>query len=72
MGDPEKYSRRRREQIKEERDRGHGDEPWEVFDRADPMHLRVQWPWGCVPSTMSGLVVASVVALLLAVLIKVL
>jgi hypothetical protein len=59
MGDPGKYSRRRREQEREARG-GPGDGPWEQLERMPLDSWRYQYPWGCMSTSLASLVLGMV------------
>ena len=54
MGDPEKYSRRRREQLAEERAQEDGDDP-DPFGKLMASGAGRFLAWGCAPGSLSAL-----------------
>ena len=69
MGDPEKYPRRRREQLAEERAQEDGDDP-DPFGKLMASGAGRFYPWGCVPGSISGLLIGSVVVIVIALAVQ--
>jgi hypothetical protein len=69
VGDPQKYSRRRREQLAEERARTERQDP-DPFGKVMASGAGRFPPFGCVPGSIGGLLIGSVVIIAVALVVQ--